>query len=340
MQKFCVIQTAFIGDVVLSTSLIASLHLQYPAAQIDIVVRKGNETLFTGHPYVHDVIVWDKKQNKYLNWLKVLNQIRSRHYDSILNVQRFAATGLWTAFSNAKNKIGFDKNPFSFLFTHKIKHETMHADVHEIHKNHALIQAINPSIVLCNPQLYPTLSDVEKVKQFQSQPYLCIAPASVWFTKRFPFEQWVSFLNDLDFEGNVFIIGGPGDKQLGDQIINSISTKAGINGRVFNLAGQLSYLSSAALQSGAVLSYVNDSAPMHFASAVNAPVVAIFCSTIPAFGFGPLSDESFIVETQQKLTCKPCGIHGRKACPMNHFNCGNTIQMQQLYAPLVQMKQH
>jgi heptosyltransferase-2 len=79
---------------------------------------------------------------------------------------------------------------------------------------------------------------------------------------------------------------------------------------------------------------------MHFASAVNAPVVAIFCSTIPAFGFGPLSDESFIVETQQKLTCKPCGIHGRKACPMNHFNCGNTIQMQQLYAPLVQMKQH
>jgi heptosyltransferase-2 len=203
-----------------------------------------------------------------------------------------------------------------------------------------LIQAINPSLVLCKPQLYPTPSDIEKVKQFQSQPYICIAPASVWFTKRFPIEQWVRFLNDLDFEGNVYIIGGPGDKELGDQIINSISTKAGINGRVLNLAGQLSYLSSAALQSGALLSYVNDSAPLHFASAVNAPVVAIFCSTIPAFGFGPISDKSFIVETQQILTCKPCGIHGRKACPMHHFNCGNTIQMQQLYAPLVQMKQH
>jgi hypothetical protein len=61
---------------------------------------------------------------------------------------------------------------------------------------------------------------------------------------------------------------------------------------------------------------------------------------IPAFGFGPLSTKSFIVETQQQLSCKPCGIHGRKTCPLNHFNCGNSIEMEQLYAPLVQMKQH
>ena len=340
MQKFCVIQTAFIGDVVLSTSLIASLHLQYPAAQIDIVVRKGNESLFTGHPYIHNVIVWDKKQNKYLNWIKVLKQIRSKQYDSVINVQRFAATGLWTALSNATHKIGFDKNPFSFLFTHKIKHETIHEGHHEIHKNHALIQALNPAMVLCHPQLYPTQCDIDFVKQFQQQPYICIAPASVWFTKRFPIKQWIQFLNELNFDGKVYIIGGPGDKNLGDEIINSIHAQAPIQGKVVNLAGQLSFLSSAALQSGAVLSYVNDSAPMHFASAVNAPVVAIFCSTIPAFGFGPLSDKSFIVETQQQLSCKPCGIHGRKACPLNHFNCGNSIQMEQLYAPLVQMKQH
>lgn len=340
MQKFCVIQTAFIGDVVLSTSLIASLHLQYPAAQIDIVVRKGNESLFTGHPYLHEVIVWDKKQSKYLNWIKVLKKIRSRQYHSVINVQRFAATGLWTAFSNASNKIGFDKNPFSFLFTHKIKHETIQEGLHEIHKNHALIQAINPAMVLCHPQLYPTQKDVDFVKEFQHQPYICIAPASVWFTKRFPIEQWIKFLNELNFKGKIYIIGGPGDKSLGEKIISSISPQSSIYGNVENLAGQLSFLSSAALQSGAVLSYVNDSAPMHFASAVNAPVVAIFCSTIPAFGFGPLSAKSFIVETKQQLSCKPCGIHGRKTCPLNHFNCGNSIQMEQLHTPLVQMKQH
>jgi heptosyltransferase-2 len=237
-------------------------------------------------------------------------------------------------------KIGFDKNPFSFLFTHKVKHEAMQPGLHEIQKNHALIQVLDEGIELCNPKLYPAPSDFEAVKSLQSQPYICIAPASVWFTKQFPIEQWVHFLNNLQFEGKVYIIGGPGDRTLGDQIINDIAENAKIKNNVINVAGEFHFLSSAALQKGAVLNYVNDSAPMHFASAVNAPVVAIYCSTIPDFGYGPLSEKSFIVQTQKNLSCKPCGIHGKKACPLGHFNCALSIEMQQLYTPLVQMKQH
>ena len=107
-----------------------------------------------------------------------------------------------------------------------------------------------------------------------------------------------------------------------------------------NLAGRLSFLASAALQKKAVLNYVNDSAPMHFASAVNAPVVAVYCSTLPDFGFGPLSDNSFIVQTNESLTCRPCGIHGKKQCPLKHFDCAKTIKMDQLIAPLLQVEQH
>jgi heptosyltransferase-2 len=64
MQKLLVIQTAFIGDVVLSTALIESLHQQYPNAVIDLLVRKGNESLFVGHPFLNNVIAWDKQKNK------------------------------------------------------------------------------------------------------------------------------------------------------------------------------------------------------------------------------------------------------------------------------------
>lgn len=340
MQKIGVIQTAFIGDVVLSTALIESLHAKYPAAQIDMVVRKGNEALFAQHPFVRKVMVWDKQQKKYTNWLKVLQALRYEQYDVLVNVQRYAATGLWTALSKAKIKIGFNKNPFSFLFTHKVKHEAMQPGLHEIQKNHALLKVLDEDIQLVKPSLYPSPSDFEKVKPLQSVPYICIAPASVWFTKQFPLAQWVQFLNGLDFEGNVYIIGGPSDKSIGDQIMNAVSENAKIKNRVINVAGQFHFLSSAALQKNAVLNFVNDSAPMHFASAVNAPVVAIYCSTIPDFGYGPLSSQSFIVQTENALTCKPCGIHGKKACPLGHFNCAMTIQMQQLYAPLLQMQQH
>jgi len=340
MQKILVIQTAFIGDVVLATALVESLHQQYPQAAIDVVVRKGNEPLFNEHPFINELIVWDKKQHKYLNWLSILKKIRAKKYDVLINVQRFAATGLWTLLSKATTTIGFDKNPFSSLFTHSVKHDVTQNGVHEINRNHRLTESLG-ALQLCMPKLYPTKSDFDKVKQYQAEKYITIAPASVWFTKQFPISAWVSFLSELPFEGPIYILGGVLDKALGDQIINEVgSIDSNASKKIINLSGVLGFLASAALQQKAVMNYVNDSAPLHFCSAVNAPVTAIYCSTIPAFGFGPLSTNSFIVETQQNLSCRPCGLHGKKHCPLGHFNCAKTIANTQLIAPLLQMAQH
>jgi heptosyltransferase-2 len=334
MKKILVIQTAFIGDVVLATSLIENLHQQFPEVKLDILVRKGNESLFQSHPFLNQVLVWDKKNNKYQNWVGLLFKIRSSQYDVVLNAQRFAATGAWTAFSKAKIKIGFDKNPFSFLFTHVVVHQFSEKGQHEIDRNHQLLSSLFLTKVAM-PKLYPTASDELAVSSYQQLPYLCIAPASVWFTKQFSIEKWVDLINEIPFKGPIYLIGGPGDKLLCDQILQKINRKL-----VVNLAGRLSFLASAALQKKAVLNYVNDSAPMHFASAVNAPVVAVYCSTLPNFGFGPLSDKSFIVQTNEALACRPCGIHGKKQCPLKHFDCAKTIKMDQLIAPLLQVEQH
>jgi heptosyltransferase-2 len=269
MKKILVIQTAFIGDVVLATSLIENLHQQFPASKIDILVRKGNESLFHAHPFLNQVLVWDKKNNKYHNWVALLFKIRSCKYDVVINAQRFAATGAWTALSKAKIKIGFDKNPFSFLFTHAVVHQFSEKGQHEIDRNHQLLSTLFEAKVAM-PKLYPTESDEMAVIHYQQTPYLCIAPASVWFTKQFSLEKWVDLINALPFKGPIYLIGGPGDKLLCDQILQKINRKS-----VVNLAGRLSFLASAALQKKAVLNYVNDSAPMHFASAMNAPVVAV-----------------------------------------------------------------
>jgi heptosyltransferase-2 len=334
MKKILVIQTAFIGDVVLATSLIENLHQQFPEVKIDMLVRKGNESLFQAHPFLNQVLVWDKKNNKYQNWVGLLFKIRSIQYDVVLNAQRFAATGAWTAFSKAKIKIGFDKNPFSFLFTHAVVHQFSEKGQHEIDRNHLLLSSLFMTKVAM-PKLYPTSSDELAVSSYQQLPYLCIAPASVWFTKQFSLEKWVDLINEVPFKGPIYLIGGPGDKLLCDQILQKINRRS-----VVNLAGRLSFLASAALQKKAVLNYVNDSAPMHFASAVNAPVVAVYCSTLPNFGFGPLSDHSFVVQTNEALSCRPCGIHGKKQCPLKHFDCAKTIKMDQLIAPLLQVEQH
>lgn len=332
-QKILVIQTAFIGDVVLATALLESLHQKNPNTAISILVRKGNEALFKAHPFLDQVLVWDKQQNKYGHWLQLLFAIRKNKFDAVVNVQRYAATGLWTALSGAKMKIGFDKNPFAFLFSHPIAHQSVGNGLHEIERNHALLAPIG-TLPKAKPALYPSIQDEKMVKSYQAQPYLCMAPASVWFTKQFPMHQWVNLLQTIPFEGPIYLLGGPGDKALNDQIIQLLQKP-----NLVNMAGRLSFLASAALQKNAVLNYVNDSAPMHFASAVNAPVAAIYCSTIPDFGYGPLSDTSFIIETKQALPCRPCGLHGKKQCPLGHFNCAESIELEQIYLPLQEVLQ-
>ncbi len=340
MRKILIIQTAFIGDVVLATALLETLHENYPEASIDIVVRQGNELLFREHPFLNEIIVWNKKKNKYIHWIHLLFKIRSSKYDLVINVQRFAATGLWTILSKATITIGFDKNPFSFLFTYKVKHDITNKKTHEIDRNHLLIQNLG-NFKSNIPKLYPTQLDIENVKKYQTEKYITMAPASVWFTKQFPLMSWVHFIEALNFEGNIYILGGIQDKKLGDTIINEYLNRNSNNAttlkKIINLSGQLNFLSSAALQQKAVLNYVNDSAPLHFCSAVDAPVVAIYCSTIPSFGFGPLSSQSFIVETKENLSCRPCGLHGKKQCPLGHFQCAYTISTAELLDPLLQM---
>jgi heptosyltransferase II len=326
MPKFLVIQTAFIGDVVLATGIVEKLRAHFPGSQIDFLVRKGNEALLKGHPELNEVLVWNKQQQKYRNWWRTLKAIRSRKYDIVINVQRFAATGLLTGFSGAKEKIGFDKNPFSWLFTKKIKHIVAEGGktLHETERNNELIKDLTGALV-AKPRLYPSADDESRIAQWVKPPMITVSPASVWFTKQYPADKWVEFMDMVPTGHTIYLLGAPGDKALAEQI-----KQASKHPNIIILCGQLSFLQSAALMKHAAMNYVNDSAPMHFASAVNAPVTAVYCSTLPSFGFGPLSDTSFIVEKEEPLYCRPCGLHGRKECPEGHFKCAYDIRLQQL----------
>ncbi|NDC79140.1 MAG: glycosyltransferase family 9 protein, partial [Chitinophagia bacterium] len=285
VRSILFIQTAFIGDVVLATSLLEKWHAAHPDDRIDMLVRKGNEALLHDHPFLNEVLVWDKKRGKLRNLLLLLRTVRSHRYDIVVNVQRFLATGLLTAFSGAQETVGFDRNPLSRLFTRRVRHASDRggAPLHEVERNQRLIAHHCPGPAAL-PRLHPSESDYEAVRGYQTQPYLCLAPSSVWFTKQYPEEKWVSFLRQVPEGFHIVLIAGPGDSDLCERIRAS----AGGGDRIRNLAGRLTYLQSAALQQGARMNFVNDSAPLHFASALNAPVTAVFCSTIPAFGYGPL----------------------------------------------------
>jgi heptosyltransferase-2 len=320
-KKVLIIQTAFIGDVILATAVAEKVHSYFPDAQIDFVVRKGNESLLENHPFIKNVMVWDKKKHKIKNLFAIIKKVRSEKYDKLINLHRFASSGLICMLCNANETIGFDKNPLSFFFTKKYKHQIGNG-THETERNQLLIADFTDAKA-AKPKLYPTASNYQNVVNYKTEKYLCIAPTSVWFTKQFPKEKWNELIQQLPNELNIYLLGAPGDNVICNEIVNENKNK-----KIVNLAGQLSFLDSAALMCDARMNYVNDSAPMHIASAMNASTTAIYCSTIPAFGFGPLSDNATILQTAEALACRPCGLHGYKDCPKGHFKCALGIAVK------------
>jgi lipopolysaccharide heptosyltransferase II len=319
LDRILVIQTAFLGDVILASPVWENLHAAYPDAQIDVVVKKGNESLLTEHPFLHHVFVFDKSQKVKSLW-NLGKTLRSHQYDLVINLQRFASSGILTFLARGKESRGFEKNPLSFLFTKKFKHE-MKPNWHEADRNLSLISDFVPTPTR-RPQLFPSKEDLNSIQIYQEVPYSCLAPTSVWFTKQAPQEIWLKLIDKLSAKKEqIFLLGAPSDRAYLDEIVKNTRSS-----KVSNLAGQLTLLQSAALMAGAQHNYVNDSGPLHLASATNAPVSAFFCSTVPEFGFGPLSENASIIEVQD-LDCRPCGLHGHKTCPKGHFKCGKDLKI-------------
>ncbi len=318
MKRILVIQTASIGDVILATAVLEKLHAFYPETSLDLLIKNGMEGLFHGHPYIHQLLIRNKQSRKIRNFLKLAWVVRQNKYDLIINLQRFFLSGLLTAFSGARMRIGFDKNPLSFFYTQSLPH-VIKENVHEIDRNLSLIKTLTGT-ELFKPVLYPSGKDFLTVSSYKTRSYYTISPASLWFTKQYPAEKWVDLILNMPSDHLIYLLGAASDQPLCDQIIRLSGSE-----NVQNLSGRFTLLESAAIMKDAKMNFTNDSSPMHLASAMNAPVTAVFCSTIPGFGFGPLSDDSVVVEIPEKLNCRPCGLHGHKSCPEKHFKCALNI---------------
>jgi lipopolysaccharide heptosyltransferase II len=324
MKRILVIQTAFLGDVILATPVIAELKRIFPTSEISVLVKKGNEALLENNPHLQEIFAFEKSKGKYKELLRLVRAFRRLKFDLVINLHRFGSSGLLTALSGAKKTIGFDKNPFSFTYSKRFQH-AIGDGTHEVARNLSLIQEYG-AVVLRRPELYPSQSVQDRVNTYTQTPFFCFAPASVWYTKQLPLEKWIDLARHKLGEGKIYLLGGKQDYDLCEHIRNKVQSD-----QVVNLCGTLNLLESAALMSKAQRNFVNDSGPLHIASAMNAPVTAFFCSTIPAFGFGPLSEDSRVLQVEEKLSCRPCGLHGHSACPRGNFKCGMDINLSHEY---------
>jgi len=329
------LQPAFLGDVVLSTAALESWHAARPDDPISVLVRKEAAGLFEDHPFVGQVHIWDRTGwAKYPRLLTLSNACRKQEPDRVVNLHRFGSMAWLAGRVGSAHTSVFEGTPLEGRRGVTAWPHAIGDGRHETERNHALIADIaGPFDPTTRPQLRPGRRH-ESAAEAWPEEGVILAPASVWATKRWPAEQWSRLADALSErwpQCPLVLLGGPSDAALLE------SVRAGCRQAAPQVcAGDLNLLGSAALmaRSNAVVS--NDSAPLHMAGAVGCPVVGVFCSTTPSFGFGVLpgdreSGRGVDVEVStEALACKPCGLHGHRRCPEAHFRCGMDLSVKQV----------
>jgi heptosyltransferase-2 len=326
-----VVQTAFVGDVILALPLLQLLHEKFPDSMITAVTIPAAEGLLANHPAVGRVIVYDKRgaDGGLRGLMRMASRVRAAGIDAALIPHRSIRSALLCRLAGIPMRIGFDTSAGRFLLTQSVRYVA--AD-HEIQRNLALAIPLGvPSPGLRFPRLYPSEADGLAVNGFMRQcfggdsvvhtpPCIAVAPGSVWNTKRWPESKFTSLIRYLlDERWHVVLVGGAADRELCSRL-----SAASRDPRLADASGRFSLLESADLIGRCAALVSNDSAPVHLAVAMRIPVVAIFGPTLPSFGFAPIGPGDRVVDTAG-LWCRPCSIHGGRRCPTGTFDCMNQI---------------
>lgn len=340
MLVSAVLQTSFLGDMILTTPLIERLAAEGP---VHVVATPANAGVLANHPAVASVLVFDKRgTDRGLSGLRRMAQrLRAVNAERALLAQGSSRTAALAWMAGIPERITFDTSGGRLFTTRRVPYRR---DLHHAARLWQLGNApghddVPPPL---RPSLHPGPGDHAAVQALldragvsAQERLIALAPSSVWATKRWP--HYAALASELvrsigQTGERIVVLGAAGDAPLAAAIADAAAAAGGAP--VVDATGQLSLLGSAALLARCQVLITNDSAPLHLASAMNTPTVALFGPTVPAFGFGPLAERRTVVEHPQ-LECRPCHAHGPPSCPLGHFRC-----MQDLSAVTVRQAVH
>ncbi|MDQ2891160.1 MAG: glycosyltransferase family 9 protein [Gemmatimonadota bacterium] len=326
-MRTLVVQTSFIGDVVLTTPLITRLAHD---SEVHVVTTPAGASLLESHPSVARVLVYDKRgtDGGISGLLRVARAARGSRTAYLC--QGSTRSGALAFAAGCSERIGFSTSDGRWTYTARVSY---HDDWHHARRLLSLadlpfaVSASDPSSSAIRPTLFPTANDVAAVDEItrgRHRPMLALAPGSVWGTKRWPgFGPLAAILAD---QYDIAIIGGRDDAGPSGEIRLRVERD-----RIIDATGKLSLLGSAELIRRCAVLVSNDSAPQHLASAMGTPTVTVFGPTVPEFGFGPLAPASKTVGNRS-LACRPCDRHGPEKCPLGHWRCMNEITPDEVAA--------
>lgn len=316
-----VVQTSFLGDVVLTTPLLRALRERARPRRLVVLVRPEAVPLVTGHPDVDDVLVDDKRggDGGPGGLLRTAGRLRRERFDVAVSPHRSLRTALLLAAAGVPRRIGFRDAPGAPLYH---EHVARDPSRHAVERILALAEPFGGAAGaphLSVPVSAEARANAAALLPEGPEPLVGLAPGSVWPTKRWSVDGFAAVAAALAADGaRCVVLGGPDERALGEDV----HRRSG--GRTVMLSGQTDLATLVAVIDRLGVLIANDSAPMHIACARGVPVVAVFCATTPAQGFGPWGPRATVVEAD--IACRPCGRHGGRRCPRGTEDCMRLVE--------------
>lgn len=364
-----IIQTAFLGDLLLSIPLLRELRRISPDHQITVLCRKGLGGILLKSQLVDEVIEADKSSKA--SWQAAVAILRSRSFDWVLCPHESLRSALLVMRLKANLKVGYRRFFNRFIFDQRIPRPM---ELPEALRQLALLE---PMASEWGARLKGFSREQERAGG-QTRSGLMEVPS--WAEMRVPallklreeFKQTgqmpsastrvQELIEKLQLgkyaAKNKIVFLAPGSVwptkmwtedgfvrvaremltegyqvvlmgSAGEKAICDAIAEKAKGAR--SIAGETALYESAELLSCGDLLIGNDSGSMHMAAAAGVPSVSIFGPTVLEFGYRPWQNEAHVVQVD--LKCRPCGSHGAKKCPLGTHECMKRVSPEMVLTP-------
>jgi len=329
-ERVLVVQTAFLGDVILTTPLIKAVRGIWPGCRLSFMGTPGGCAVLRGLSGLDELIVFDKRGlDRGTAGLRArAAELKEKEFDLAICAHRSTRTAVLTTLSGIPLRAGFETAAFPWLYNLRAPRNPSD---HEVMRNLSLLAPLGGPPDGFEPELClpPVEPEAEPAGMDSEGPRVAFCPGSVWATKRWPAEGFARLAEMLveDYKASVYLTGSGDDRQAAAEVL----ALCRVRGKITDLTGKTDLSQWLSVMGRMDLAVTNDSSPTHVACALEIPVVTVFGPTASGQGFAPWSSKSRVVEVKG-LPCRPCGAHGADRCPEGHFKCMELIRPQDVLA--------
>ena len=322
-KKFLVIMPAWIGDTLMSQSLIIKLKLDYPDSIIDVVIRPDIEILVNLMPQINNKYILDIKHGEFglSKRINLAKKLKRNKYTTSFILQNSFKSALIPWLANIPERIGYLTEFRYFLINKGFKYTKFEKSMVERYLN-----LINQKY---NINLRPNLKTNNSFKKKNLEEYgfnserknIILCPdAEYGNAKKWPLNHWIDLANLYNSNYNIIFLGK--DISVNENIKERCKSNS-----VKSFIGKTNLNDVVNLLSIADLVVSNDSGLMHIAGAVNCKIIALYGSSSPFYTPPLISSDSGEV-IYKNLDCSPCF---ERECPLKHLNCLREISAQEVF---------